>query len=440
MKKLLSVFLIFTLVTPAFGTSLTCAQLEEKIVEAQNKVNNAKVGDDKVSFYIKEIKKLDEMHQLADKILLAKTKYTSGSASFLDDIYGTKNPLQDPILHKNLSAFTNGCEGDNVDDCASALFRLTQKDVERMSRQEQALKDQLSALNNTPAIQDLMLLSQNYANEYKQKKCHAGVIEAAVAKVEDKSEEVQIQCEAQNESKIDMFGSDVMDVIINSNENPPTQKSREELCKSLTGTEYALAGCVPEDKQCAHLGKNFALENNVCVECKGSTKHIYQSVCYTCPKNHSVVHGECKIECSKLEARQAEAPYECVADVAAEKANNLRKVRRKEKWGNVLRTSAIIAVAGGAAIGLAFAFKAIFKNYFNSTENNYTITNVNPTFSSPTYNAGNSSSSYSNPNYNYYGMGMNQYGAGYSNYFQNAYGMSNNGYYNPYGSSPYGWY
>jgi hypothetical protein len=261
--------------------------------------------------------------------------------------------------------------------------------------------------------------------------------------VEDNSGVPSADCPEANIGKIDRFGSDVMDVIINSS-STSSNADRKQLCKNLTGTEYNLAGCVPEDKQCAEYGKKYALKDNVCIKCTGSNHHIYQSTCYTCPKNHEVVNGVCKKSCSGIEIRQSVAPYECLVDEASKRAENLRKQESKKRWGKVLRTSAIVAVAGGAAVGLAFAFKAIFKNYFNGTHitnyntytgdiNNYRRGAITNNYDNATNNYDNSSSTNSNWS-NYYSiLGMSN-GSGYNPYYQNY------GYYNPYGTNPFGWY
>lgn len=436
-KKLFSMFIISTFLSPSWA-ELTCPQLEGKLVEAQTKINTVKVDSSStIGDYIDTLKRLYDMVVLMSKIVDAKATYQGKPESFVDAVYNLPNSLKDTSIRQNFSTVSHECDTEDSAVCSKALMEITKKDISRIKNQADTMKQSLAVINETPSVVALVKLSQSYANEYRTRKC------SEQGDQEDNMGTPSIDCPQNQVGKIDRFGSDVMDVVINSSTST-SSTDRKQLCKDLSGTEHNLAGCVPENKQCAELGKNYALKDNVCVPCTGSNQQIYQSTCYACPKHHEVIHGVCKKTCTGVEIRQNVAPYECLADEASQRAQNLRKQESKQKWGKVLRTSAIIAVAGGAAVGLAFAFKAIFKNYFNSTHtinyNTYTgdynkykngaITNNYDT-STNTYD--NSSSNTSNW-YNYNSMLGYGSGAGYNPYFQNY------GYYNPYGGNPYGWY
>ncbi len=462
MKKMFFLVSLLLSFVPAFAEDPVCQDLHTKIVESQQKINSIKIQGTNVTLgeHLEEMRRLEFRKNFILNITNKQKGYTGKHEDFIFHVFGEK-PFSDPSNKKGMAEVAGECKVEsNIAECSKALYLLNPASITKIDELIQKRRESIATINSMDETRTLLLLSQNFSQEFLDKKCE-----------QENADQVNIvghpdlDCKECRQTQVDRFAIGVLDVVTKMGDEDPEaygvsgKTKREDLCKDLTGTDYNLAGCVPKDNQCAQYGKFYAIVGGKCEECKGATKHIYQSACYTCPKNHEVVYGTCMVKCSNVQIRDTKAPYACLYDEAAQLAKNQRRQRSNEGWIKAAQIAGVTVVAGGVVVGVAYLLKELFKNddtssgnqynslfnfsYTGKTKNYYetnTTTGGNSYYSYPSTYQGYSGAGinpamlmgggygYGSSYPGYYGMGTGSYGTGYSPYYQNSY---SSGAYNP---------
>lgn len=469
MKKMLFLMSLLWSFTPAFAEELSCQDLHTRIIESQQKINSIKIEGTSITLgeHLEQMRRLEFRKNFIINITNKQKGYTGKHEDFIYHVFG-EQPFSNASNKKGMGEVASECQVEtNIPECSKALYLLNPASVTTIDQLMEKERQSIATINSMDETRTLLLLSQNYSQEFLDKKC-----EEENAGQTNIVGHPDLDCKECRQTQVDRFAIGVLDVVTKMGDEDPDaygvsgKTKREDLCKDLTGTEYNLAACVPKDNQCAQYGKFYAIVNGKCEECKGNTKHIYQSACYTCPKNHEVVYGTCMVKCSNVQIRDTKAPYACLYDEAAQKEKNQRKQRSLEGWGKVARVGAITAIAVGGVVGTAYLLKEIFKGYFTpndssvpnqynslfslnytgKTKNYYEYNTTNTTggnnyYSYPSYNSGDAGinpgayNGYGGYGYGsnyggYYGMGTGAYNSGYSPYYMNQ-SYYSQGNYNP---------